>query len=91
MKEAERGIRFIDSRYNDRFRLKDGGKIRITWRDGEQEEKTCRYIDSTHVEVGSGPLNLYHICEFAERIEGGGARLEPVEGLLPMKQRARGR
>ena len=86
LKEAERGIRFIDSRYRDLFRLKDGGKIRITWRDGEQEEKTCRYIDSTHLEVGSGPLSIYHICEFAERMEGGGAKVEPVEGLIPNKE-----
>lgn len=89
MKEAERGIRFIDSRYNERFRLKDGGKIRITWSDGEKEEKICRYIDSTHLEVGSGPLNIYHICEFAERIEGGGASIEPVTGLLPQHRNNR--
>ena len=87
MKEAERGIRFIDSQYNNLFRLEDGGKIRITWRDGEQETKTCRYIDSTHLEVGSGPLNIYHICEFAERIEGGGAKVEPVQGLMTEKER----
>ncbi len=89
LKEAERGIRFIDSHYNELFRLKDGGKIRITWRDGEQEEKTCRYIDSTHLEVGSGPLNIYHICEFAERIEGGGAKIEPVSGLMQTKEKGR--
>ena len=89
LKEAERGIRFIDSHYNELFRLKDGGKIRITWRDGEQEEKICRYIDSTHLEVGSGPLNIYHICEFAERMEGGVAKVEPVSGLMTSKERAR--
>ena len=89
LKEAERGIRFIDSHYNELFRLKDGGKIRITWRDGEQEEKICRYIDSTHLEVGSGPLNIYHICEFAERMEGGVAKVEPVSGLMTSKERTR--
>lgn len=89
LKEAERGIRFIDSSYRELFRLQDGGKIRITWPDGEKEEKRCRYIDSTHLEVGSGPLNIYHICEFAERMEGGNARIEPVEGLMQKeKQRA---
>ena len=71
------------------FRLKDGGKIRITWQDGEQEEKNCRYIDSTHLEVGSGPLNIYHICEFAERMEGGVAKVEPVSGLMTSKERTR--
>ena len=89
LKEAERGIRFIDSHYRELFRLQDGGKIRIIWPDGEKEEKRCRYIDSTHLEVGSGPLNIYHICEFAERMEGGKAKIEPVEGLMPKeKQRA---
>ena len=48
----------------------------------ENRKKTCRYIDSTHLEVGSGPLNIYHICEFAERMEGGGAKVEPIEGLI---------
>lgn len=47
LKEAERGIRFIDSRYNNLFRLKDGGKIRITWRDGEQEKNLSLYRQHT--------------------------------------------
>ena len=87
LKEAERGIRFIDSHYKELFRLRDGGKIRITWPDGEKEEKICRYIDSTHLEVGSGPLSIYHICEFAERIEGGCGAVEPVEDVITERRK----
>ena len=81
LKEAERGIRFVDSRYNELFRIPDGGKIRITYPDGERHEETCRYIDPYHIEVGHGSFNLFHICEFAERIEGTRARAEPVSDI----------
>lgn len=40
-------------------------------------------IDPHHVEVGFGSMNLFHICEFAERMEESGAKIEPVE--TPMK------
>ncbi|MBQ4447453.1 MAG: hypothetical protein II897_04080 [Clostridia bacterium] len=66
MKEAENGIRFIDPRYSDLFRLKDGSQIRLTYHDGKSVVRVCRYIDNYHVEIGS---NTYHICEFAEFIE----------------------
>ncbi len=89
LKEAERGIRFITSNYDNLFWLKDGGTIQITWPDGIREEKTCRYIDSTHLEVGTGPLNIYHICEFAERMEGGNAKVEPLNGLISKREERR--
>ena len=79
MQEAERGIRFIDSSYHNKFVLPDGGKIRITYPDGDRREETCRYIDPTHVEVGSGTLNLFHICELAEILECQKAEVEPVD------------
>ena len=78
LKEAERGIRFIDSSYKELFYLKDGDRIQITYRDGAKEEYVCRYIDPTHLEVGGGVCNLFHICEFAEHMEDIGARVEPV-------------
>ena len=71
---AEKGIRFIDPHYKEKFRIPDGGKIIITYDWGEKAEKTCRYIDEYHTEVGS---NLYHICEFAERMERNGHTYEP--------------
>lgn len=66
MEKASRGIRFITPDYKEKFKIPDGDKIRITLSDGEQLDRTCRYIDDYHLEVGS---NLYHICEFAERME----------------------
>ena len=79
MANANRGIRFITPDYDNLFALPDGGKIRIIYQDGEMCERTCRYIDEYHVEIGNGSCNLYHICEFAERMERAGAKIEPVD------------
>lgn len=88
LQKAEQGIRFIDPRYHNLFRLQDGGKIRIHHRDGTHMDFHCRYVDSTHVEVGN---NLYHICELAERMEQSGAKIEPLEGRMPERsQKDRG-
>ncbi len=76
MQNAEKGIRFIDSKYNEKFRIPDGGKIIITAAWGEKNEYVCRYIDEAHLEIGN---NLYHICEFAERMEKNGAFYEPKQ------------
>lgn len=77
MKNAEKGIRFIDPHYKELFRIPDGGKIIVTTAWGEKMEHTCRFIDEYHTEIGSGWSNLYHICEFAERMEKNGATYEP--------------
>ncbi len=71
---AMKGIRFIDSDYNEKFRIPDGGKIIITYAWGKQEERTCRFIDECHTEVGN---SLFHICEFAERMEQNGHTYAP--------------
>lgn len=84
LRNAERGIRFIDSRYNNKFRIPDGGKIRITFPDSTNDVKICRYIDEYHLEIGS---NVYHICEFAERTEQNGCLVEPVTPPMLIPQR----
>ena len=71
---------FIDSHYKELFRIPDGGKVKIHYSWNEEQIRTCRYIDDYHVEIGS---NLYHICEFAERMEYGGHTCEPVRDNLP--------
>lgn len=76
MERAKGGIRFIDSRYRLLFKIGDGDSIRITDDDGYSEERVCRYIDDYHTEIG---INLYHICEFAERMEKCGRKYEPAE------------
>lgn len=73
-------IRFIDPDYKELFRIPDGGKIRITTSDGEKFDRICRYIDDYHVEVGR---NLFHICEFAERMEQAGNTVIPLRNSLP--------
>lgn len=80
IRSAEKGIRFITPEYKEKFRISDGEKIRITFSDGEVKERVCRYIDDSHVEVGD---DLYHICEFAERMEQCGATFIPLRSDLP--------
>ena len=80
MQQAQRGIRFIDPHYKERFRIHDGDKVRIVFPDGDIRDKTARFIDPYHVEVGD---NLYHICEFAERLESNGAKVIPLRSSLP--------
>lgn len=78
--QAEKGIRFIDPHYKELFRIPDGDKIRITLNNGEPLDRECRYIDEYHLEVGN---NLYHICEFAERMEQAGNTVIPLRSSLP--------
>ena len=73
--EAKKEIRFIDSHYNELFRIPDGGYISITDRNGNLSTYKCRYIDSCHLYVGN---NGYHICEFAERMEHNEAAYRPA-------------
>lgn len=68
----EKQIRFIDSHYNLKFYIPDGGKIRITFRDGHTADRVCKYIDDYHLYVGNC---CYHICEFAEKMELSGSTL----------------
>ena len=76
IRKAAAGIRFINSDYQELFRLPDGGKIKIRYAWGETVEKTCRYLDDYHVEIGT---TIYHIAEFAERMEQNGHVYEPVK------------
>lgn len=77
---ARKDIRFITSNYKDLFRLPDGESIRITNANGEWEKQPCRYIDEYHLEVG---YNLFHICEFAEKMESSHSTYCPAEPTLP--------
>ena len=79
IRRAEKGIRFITPDYKEKFRIKDGGSIRVTYQDGEIRDRACRYIDDYHLEAGN---NLYHICEYAELIEACGAEIIPLSSEL---------
>lgn len=87
LRKAQKGIRFIDSNYRNLFRLPDGGKIEITTQNGQKHVETCRFIDEYHTEIGKW---LYHICEFAERLEQNGDSIKPLTPPLetiPGKER----
>ena len=84
MKEAAKGVRFIDPHYTELFRMPDGGQVRLTYRDGKSVVRTCRYVDDYHSEIGS---SLYHICEFAEMCEQSGIKVEPATPTIQNKAR----
>ena len=74
MPEDKNMIRFIDTNYNELFRIPDGGYIVVTRPDGEEYIAECSYLDETHLRVNG---NCYHICQFAEIQERNGATVKP--------------
>ena len=82
MAMAAHGIRFITPHYQEKFRIEDGDQIRICYPDGEEVDKVCRYVDDYHLEVGN---SLFHICEFAERLDVPGTYIIPLRSSLPEK------
>ena len=80
IQNARKGIRFIDSAYKSKYRLKDGDMVRFIFADGEIVDNVARYIDEYHVEIGKV---IYHICELAERTERSGAKIIPLRSTLP--------
>lgn len=71
-----RSIRFVDSKYNEKFRIPDGGYIKITMPGNIDVPFQCKYIDDYHTQIGS---NVYHICEFAEKNERFKWNVEPIK------------
>ena len=90
LQKANKGIRFIDTQYNELFRLADGDEIIIMKSDGSFDDSdglrdcpakyTVRYIDDCHFEYG---CNVRHICEFAELVEKSGRTVVPLRASLP--------
>lgn len=70
-------IRFINSGYDEQFRLPNGGKIEVEYPDRTFSAR-CEYIDDYHTYVGS---EVYHICQFAEVLERGGGVCRPEPEL----------
>ena len=80
MEKAEQGIRFITPGYKELFRIPDGDHIRIQCSDGSHMDRSCRFIDEYHVEIGN---DIYHICQFAEIMERSGNTAIPLRSSLP--------
>ena len=75
-------IRFIDSRYNELFRIPDGGCIKINLNNGEKLLGKCKYIDDYHftmTQAGRMYGDTSHIRQFAEINEHKGNTVEPAE------------
>ncbi|MBQ9899437.1 MAG: hypothetical protein IJM44_08320 [Ruminococcus sp.] len=86
MERARKGIRFIDPQYNELFRIPDGDRVKIINDVGDSFERTARYVDEYHVELGGSLCNtIYHICELAERMEKNGCTVIPLRSSLPEK------
>ena len=72
-------IRFIDSHYNELFRIPDGGQIMITTSSGDKIRANCKYIDEYHTDIDG---RCYHICQWAELNEQNGRTYAPAEPPL---------
>ena len=66
-------IRFINSNYDDLFRIADGATIQIAF-PTETIIKACKYIDDYHTKIGN---EIFHICQFAEMMERVNAKYVP--------------
>lgn len=71
-------IRFIDSRYNDLFQVPNGGYIQTEFQ-GNTVLAQCIFVSPYHTQVGGA---IYHICEYAERMERLGATYQPEPEIL---------
>lgn len=54
--------------------MPDGGNIVLTYSDGEQVTRPCKYLGEYHTQIGS---SIFHICEFAEKMERNGTAYAP--------------
>lgn len=84
MRQAERGISFLDEHYEERFRLPDGGRIRVTFANDDVRDYTCRYIDDYHFDMGNG--EPCHIHQFAERMTQFDCLVEPLDKMPEQKK-----
>lgn len=74
-------IRIIDGRYNEQFRVEDGGHITV---DGKPYQ--VRYLDETHFQVAG---RCFHICEFGERVIDKGQTVLRMENSASTAEQQR--
>jgi hypothetical protein len=71
-------IRFVNRDGVELFKIPDGGSIQIIYPPGDGRGiviRACKYEGDHHTRIGG---NLYHIDQFAMRMNEIGARVEPV-------------
>ena len=71
-------IRFIDSRYNELFKLPDGGFIQVDY-PKETVIKQCVFIDQHHTQIG---YNVFHIRQYAESMERQGVTYQAEPEIM---------
>ena len=76
-------ICFINSSYEEQFRIANGGTIDIEYPDRIFSTQ-CQHIDDYHARIGT---EVYHMCQFAEIMERNGAVIRP-EAVLETEQAA---
>ena len=76
LQDAKGGIRFVDTDYNELFRINDGDRIEVVSLTGDKSEYECRFISGYHVLINN---KVFHIMEFAERMEQLGKTYRPVK------------
>lgn len=86
MRQAERGISFLDEHYEERFRLPDGGRMRVTYANDDRQDFVCRYVDDYHFEMGTGSDTCCHINQFAEKMAQCGCLVEPLDKMPEQKK-----
>lgn len=81
IEKAQEGIRFMASSGRELFRIPDGDHIRIQRSDGSHVDRSCRYIDECHMEIGGGcgiaqteaqkSSDLFMKCRYLDELTGG--------------------
>lgn len=66
-------IRFVNSRYQEQFRIPDGGCIKVEYPDRQFSVK-CERIDDYHLYAGN---EVFHIAQFAELMERNNGKIQP--------------
>ncbi len=74
-KPEKKMCRFIDTQYHDLFYIPDGGKIEVSYQNGNKRTFTCKHMDDYHTEIGG---IHFHICQFAESMKKVGATVQPA-------------
>jgi hypothetical protein len=84
LEDVRKDIRFINSRCDTLFTVKDGDSIKFTaGYDGEVKNLKARWIDDAHIQLIGKYQNDYHIRQFAEIMEENSSKYEPIPGQKP--------